>query len=297
MTRSRVAVLGGDGREVRIAARLAEDGHRTVRYGQAPAESNGVRVATSLADAVEGAEWLVLPSPGLTGDVVYAPDAPEPIVLGRDLLERTAVDAGGIVLGRSNATLDHLASELNVRLFQLKDDLGLATRLSTGVAEGVLRLLIEVTQRILREHRILLVGYGVTGAVILDYLVAARCAPLVTTRHPKAIERARQCGGVPVPYTDRAAAMATCDIVVNTVPAVDAVPPQAFAGLRDRIVVDIASPPGGIDHDAARAAGVDVHWPRGLAGGRAPLTAGDAQYDFVARAIAQRQTDSDGSDG
>ncbi|HEX4755276.1 MAG TPA: dipicolinate synthase subunit DpsA [Candidatus Dormibacteraeota bacterium] len=288
MRRYRVAVLGGDGREVHIAERLAHDGHEAVRYGQASGEPNGVRVAIELPDAVAGAEWLILPSPGLDGDVVYAPDAPEPIVLGRGLLERSALSTGGIVLGRSNPTLDTLASAMDVNLFQLKDDLGLATRLSTGVAEGVIRLLIELTKRILREHRIVVVGYGVTGAVILDYLVAARCAPVVTTRHPKALERARQCGAIPVAYEERVAAMGEADIIVNTVPSIDAVPRNAFAALRDRIVVDIASPPGGIDHEAARAAGVRVHWPRGLAGGRAPLTAGDAQYAFVARAMASR---------
>jgi dipicolinate synthase subunit A len=86
--------------------------------------------------------------------------------------------------------------------------------------------------------------------------------------------------------------MADADIVVNTVPSPDAVPREAFAALRGRMVIDIASPPGGIDHDAARAAGVEVHWPRGLAGGRAPLTAGDAQYAFVARAMAAGQSES-----
>ncbi len=145
MRRYRVAVLGGDGREVHIAERLALDGHEAVRYGQASRESNGVRVAAELPDAVAGAEWLILPSPGLNGDVMYAPDAPEPIVLGRDLLERSALSEGGIVLGRSNPALDTLAGAMDVTLFQLKDDLGLATRLSTGVAEGVLRLLIELT--------------------------------------------------------------------------------------------------------------------------------------------------------
>ncbi|HEY7927826.1 MAG TPA: dipicolinate synthase subunit DpsA [Candidatus Dormibacteraeota bacterium] len=291
MRRYRVAVLGGDGREVHIAERLAQDGHEAIRYGQGSSVPNGVRVATRLPDAVGGAEWLVLPSPGLNGDIVYAPDAPEPIVLGRALLEQSAVaGAGGIVLGRSNPTLDGLAAAMSIPLFELKDDLGLATRLSTGVAEGVLRLLIEVTRRILREHRILVVGYGVTGAVILDHLVAVRCTPAVTTRHPRALERARQCGATPVAYADRVAAMADADIVVNTVPSPDAVPREAFAALRDRIVIDIASPPGGIDHEAARAAGVQVHWPRGLAGGRAPLTAGDAQYAFVARAMAARQS-------
>jgi dipicolinate synthase subunit A len=295
MRHYRVAVLGGDGREVHVAQRLARDGHDAVCYGQAADASNGARVATSVADAVRGTEWLVLPSPGLNGDLIYAPDAPEPIVVDGALLEQSAAREGGVVMGRSTAKLDEIASRMSIQIYQFKDDPGLATRLSTGVAEGVMRLLIELTRRILREHRFLVVGYGVTGAVIVDYLVAAHCTPQVAVRRPRWLERARQCGAIPVPYDDRVAAMGAADIIINTVPSTDAIPPEAFAQLRDRIVVDIASPPGGLDHEAARNAGVRVHWPRGLAGGRAPLTAGDAQYAFIANAIATRNAATAGS--
>jgi hypothetical protein len=220
--------------------------------------------------------------------VIYAPDAPEPIVLDGALLEQSRAREGGVVMGRSTPQFDEIASRMNIEIFQLKDDLGLATRLSTGVAEGVMRLLIELTQRILREHRILVVGYGVTGAVITDYLVAAHCAPQVAARHPLQLERARQCGATPVAYDDRVEAMAAADIIINTVPSISAIPPEAFAQLGECLV-------GGLDHDAARNAGVRVHWPRGLAGGRAPLTAGDAQYAFIAKAIATRDSISSAS--
>ncbi|HEY6471079.1 MAG TPA: dipicolinate synthase subunit DpsA [Candidatus Dormibacteraeota bacterium] len=294
MRHYRVAVLGGDGREVHVAQRLSKDGHDAVCYGQAGSAFDGVRVAASAADAVRGTEWLVLPSPGLNGEMIYAPDAPEPIVVDAALLEQSAAREGGVVMGRSTPKLDEIAGRMNIQIYQLKDDPGLATRLSTGVAEGVMRLLIELTRRILREHRFLVVGYGVTGAAIVDYLLAARCTPQVAVRRPRWLERARQCGAIPIPYDDRVEAMGTADIIINTVPSTDAIPPEAFALLRDRMVVDIASPPGGLDHEAARKAGVHVHWPRGLAGGRAPLTAGDAQYAFIAKAIATRNAATDG---
>ncbi len=219
---------------------------------------------------------------------------PSPSWSMRALLEQSAAREGGVVMGRSTPKLDEIASRMNIRIYQLKDDPGLATRLSTGVAEGVMRLLIELTRRILREHRFLVVGYGVTGAVIVDYLLAARCTPQVAVRRPRWLERARQCGAIPVPYDDRIDAMGNADIIINTVPSTDAIPPEAFALLRDRTVVDIASPPGGLDHEAARKAGVQVHWPRGLAGGRAPLTAGDAQYAFITKAFATRNAATDG---
>ena len=86
-------------------------------------------------------------------------------------------------------------------------------------------------------------------------------------------------------YAARVQALAESDIVVNTVPSPDAIPPSAFPQLRDAIVVDIASPPGGTDYAAAGVSGIDLTWARGLAGARAPLSAGDAQLRFITDAI------------
>ena len=64
MSSYRVAVLGGDGREVHVAERLAHDGHIAVRFGQASMDGNGVQVAASdvLGGPDSGAEivdWMV----------------------------------------------------------------------------------------------------------------------------------------------------------------------------------------------------------------------------------------------
>ena len=105
-------MLGGDGREVHVAHRLASGDHGAVCYGQAADVSNGVRVA----DAVRGTEWLVLPSPGLNGDVIYAPDAPEPIVVDGALLEQSAAREGGGIMGRSTPKLDEIASRMSIQI-------------------------------------------------------------------------------------------------------------------------------------------------------------------------------------
>ena len=79
--------------------------------------------------------------------------------------------------------------------------------------------------------------------------------------------------------------MAEARVVINTVPSPDAIPASAFPALHEAIVVDIASPPGGTDHQAARDHGLDITWARGLAGARAPLSAGDAQLRVITGAM------------
>jgi dipicolinate synthase subunit A len=292
VTATRVTVLGGDAREVHLARRLAGAGYECTSFGLQHV-NGGPQGAASAVEAVTGSEWLICPFPGMAdGNRVYAPASAEPIVLDERLLAHTEAGRGGIILGRLTSEVARAAATTGIPIFEMKDDRALATRLSTGVAEGLLSLLIQLTTRILRDHRIVLNGYGTTGAVILDYLVGAGCSVSVIARRDLARERARQRGATPVAYDDRVAAFADAEVIVNTIPDVEAVPTASFPLLAGTLIVDIASPPGGIDHASATAAGLRMHWARGLAGARAPETAGDAQFGFVQKVISMRAADA-----
>jgi dipicolinate synthase subunit A len=84
--------------------------------------------------------------------------------------------------------------------------------------------------------------------------------------------------------------MAEATVIVNTVPWVSCMPVDLLGGLSGRLIMDIASPPGGTDHAAVQAAGLGVLWLRGLVGERAPRTAGELQYRFVKNVIDSRST-------
>lgn len=294
MNPCRAAVLGGDRREYRIAQCLANDGHDVAIYGVDVPPTAGddpvdakIRHATTPAEAVAGAQWLVCPSPGLgPGDVVYAPSAPAPFALDEALLAQSDAANGGIVLGRVTPTLSALLERMSIVPHEMKDDRALAISNGTSVAEAVASLLIQQTDRILSEHRVAVIGYGATGAAITDVLLAMNATVTVVARDPASRARALQRGAdATCDYDARLDALATVDIAVNTVPDRAAVPASAFPALSSTLVVDIASPPGGLDHDAAKSAGVEVIWARGLAGARAPRTVGDTQFGLVRAAM------------
>lgn len=288
MEACRIAVLGGDRREAHIADLLGAEGHEVALF---PGTDDGgsYRAATSAADAIAGAQWIVCPSPGLgPGDVVYSPGSAVDIVLDRALLERADAAIGGLVLGASTPSLQAVTDALEIPVYEMKSERALAVSNGSSVAEAIVALLVGSTDRLLREYRVVVVGYGATGAPITDYLLAACCDVVVACRSSEQRARAEQRGASTVAYDDRVGAFLDADIVVNTVPDVDSVPASSFHDLGSVRVVDIASPPGGLDHDAARAAGVDVTWARGLAGKRAPLTVGETQFAFVKAAMAAR---------
>jgi dipicolinate synthase subunit A len=286
MSQIRVAVLGGDAREVYIAEQLLTRGYQVAFFGAAASGTSRLASAKSPEDAVARANWIICPSPGLgDSDRVYAPDCPVPIMLNAALLTASEAATGGLILGRATPGVTSAAEAAGVAVFEMKDDRALAVSNATAVAEALVALLIGKTRRVLPAHRLLVIGYGATGAAFTDALLGLACAVRVTARRAEHLERARQRGAQPVAYSARVQAMTESDIVVNTVPSTDAIPPSAFPQLRDALVVDIASPPGGTDHAAAGISGVDLTWARGLAGARAPLSVGDAQLRFITDAI------------
>jgi dipicolinate synthase subunit A len=286
-----IAVLGGDARELRIAERLQQLGHDVRLFGVEDLPRPPVPLSATSHEAVAAATWVICPGPGIDGDRLYAPFAAAPVLLDEPLLAASDVTRGGLILGRASATVRALQERMGFRVVETKDERHLAIANATSVSEGLLRLLIERTDRTLREHRIVVIGYGATGAAITDSLLGARCQPVVVARNKLALERARQVGAIPTPYDGRVGAMATADIVINTVPDTGAIPPEAFARLGSALVVDIASPPGGVDHEAARSAGVDLEWARGL-GSRAPRSSGDIRFRFIEDVL--REHDSAG---
>jgi dipicolinate synthase subunit A len=295
-----VAVLGGDAREIVMAHLLSHDGYDVTTYGlgepacAALAASDGLASAAALEagsalEAVSGRHWLLCPNPGLgQDDRVYAPFASGPICLNEDLLRASAIAGGGIVLGRASPSLLALAGALAAPVYQSKDDEALKVRLAAPAAEGVIAALVGRTDQVLHDQRVLVLGYGATGSAVADRLVLLGSEVTVAARREESLARAEQHGARALEFGERIAAMAGATVIINTVPSTASMPVDVLRGLDGRLIIDIASPPGGTDHAAAQAAGVGVTWLRGLVGERAPRTAGELQYRFVRDVIESR---------
>lgn len=285
-----VAVLGGDAREWRLACRLAAEGHTVRTYGvPAPDDDAGPnpRPAQSAEEAVKGAAWVLCPIPGVAkGDVVYAPAAATPIVLNSDLLALSAGSGGGLVLGRATPTIQAAADDQRITVVEMGEEPTIRWRLAVPTSEAVLSVIMEHTDQVLPELRVLILGTGKTAMTLAHMLSALGCRPQVCGRRASELARLEQFCSATAPWEDRVARMGEADVIVNTVPSPDTLPAEAYDTCRGRLVVDTASPPGGLDHAGAEAAGVRVVWARGLAGKRAAVTAGDALFEFVAPLIA-----------
>lgn len=285
-----VAVVGGDEREQEIA-RLAAAANATVRAYGFPWPDEGIAGATRVASAamaVEGADYAVFPIPGIaTSGEIYAPQAPAPIVPDQSLLGRMRPGAA-IVLGRADTGLRAAAAATGVALIEYEDDAALMLRRGPAIIEGVLAVAIRATPITIHASEAGVVGFGNIGSLLARGLVAMGAAVHVFARNPvqRAGAYAAHCGAHEL--GEMGAVAPRLDMLFSTVAARVVGGEVLSAMAPGSLVVDLASPPGGVDLAAAEALGLRAVWARGM-GSSAPRTVGRSQWAGIVERIAEHE--------
>ncbi len=280
-----IAVVGGDEREQEIA-RLAAAAGATVRAFGFPWPSEGIAgvvLAASAWEALADADYALFPIPGLSSaGALFAPAAAEAIVPDTALLAAMRPGAT-IILGTADAALHRCAAELGHRLVEYEGDTELMLLRGPAIVEGALRTAIENTVITIHGASVAVVGHGNIGRLLARTLVLLGARVHVFARNAVQRADASAAGCSAHPLADLRAQAGGLDIVFSTVPVL-VVDREVLRALPERVLVlDLAAPPGGVDHEAAVGLARRVIWARGL-GRRAPVTVGASQW----RGIAQR---------
>jgi dipicolinate synthase subunit A len=286
---STVAVLGGDKRELEIIRSFLAAGWDVRTFGTIPSEEYAGLAAGSLADALRGADVIVGPMPGVgTDNALFAPHAAEPLRIDAGTL--AAAKPGAIFFsGRSTATMRAAGETHGVTFQDIGEDDYVQVQHAIPTAEAAIALTVNSTEETVNGARALVLGYGRIAQFLAQYLRGFGAATTVAARRPEV--RARAAGlGHRTTTTDRQSlclAVGEADLVYATAPVrlldrtvLDRVP-------RAALVIDLASPPGGVDHDAARDLGVRCIWARAQADS-AWRHSGRAQFEHMAAALRER---------
>ncbi|KWX67486.1 dipicolinate synthase subunit DpsA [Mycobacterium sp. NAZ190054] len=277
-----IAVVGGDEREQEIARLAAETGARVRAYGfiGATGPITGVQSAADLESAVDGADILLLPIPGIALDgSIFAPEHTPPIVITAELL-RLMSSPAHVVLGRADGALRAAAATAGAVLDEYEDDQELMLLRAPAIVEGVLRVAIENTRVSLNDASVVVVGFGNIGARLATTLRALGARVTVVARNPVQRAAAYAAHLNSAPLTELADTAAEASMLFSTVPA-RVVTEDVLKRLpTGSLVVDVAAPPGGVDLTVAADMGHRAVWARGM-GRRAPVTVGGSQWHGV----------------
>jgi dipicolinate synthase subunit A len=281
------AVIGGDGRQVSLAAQLAAEGHVVRAFALEKAMlPAGVIHTDTAAEAVGGADCVVLPLPALARrGYLNAPLAAEPHCIGEVI---GAMPPGGLACaGMHDDYMRTLAALQGVRLRDYYQREELLAVNAVATAEGTIGILLGETRTTLWLSRVLILGWGRLGKALAPRLSALGARVAVSARRAGDMGWVAACGFDPLDTRSLEGRLGDFDIVVNTVPA-----PVLTAGRLGELkpsalVVDLASKPGGVDFAAAEALGLKTLHALSLPGKWAPDTVAAAIKEAVFNILAE----------
>ena len=132
---------------------------------------------------------------------------------------------------------------------------------------------MEETPVTLHDSRMLVLGFGRIGKILARKLDGIGAKVSVEARKYADIAWIKSYGYEPVYINELGGHLGKMDVIFNTIPhrILDANLLEKLK--RDCLVIDLASKPGGVDFDRAKAMGIKVIWALSLPGKVAPVTA------------------------
>lgn len=280
--KERIAVLGGDLRQIRLAELMEKDGWDVVTWGLE--KGNGI-VSVPLDQALES-DVLILPLPVLRGNALNLP-LTDTVISPGELWERIRPDQ--LVLGGASGTLgETLRRDYGLELIDYyeREEVQIANAVPT--AEGAIMRMMEETEYTVQESNCLVIGYGRIGKALAQRLQALGATVTVTARRATDLAWIKACGFRAFLMGDVVERLGEFDVIFNTVPVQVMDSEQIGMIRKDALLVELASLPGGFDSNSVRENSLRFIEERGLPGKVAPLSAARAIRDSITQILQER---------
>lgn len=266
----KLAVLGGDLRQLTAAEEFVKSGYTVSLYG-----FDTYRDSLPLTVALQEAEAVLLPVPVLRGDYLNLPlcdDKITPEGLASALGEVPTLHT--VIGGKLPTVLMDALVGRGISLLDLCEDESFNLMNAIPTAEGALAIAMSHTPITLRDSHVAVLGYGRIGRVLSSQLRALGATVTVVARKEKDRTEAELKGCIACDYDQMPHLAASWDVVANTVPTVVLKEEALKAMKASAFVIELASKPGGVDMAAALRHEIRVISALSLPGKVAPVSAG-----------------------
>lgn len=283
----KIAVLGGDERELILVSELVRTGATVVVAGF-PREKvcHGAFIVNNVEEACKGIEVVILPLPG-TNDkgVIRAVYSDEELKLTEKAIAGISKN-GIIIIGSARKFLKEWAVKYNLNLLEIVEMDDVAILNSIPTAEGAVQIAMEETEITIHGSKTCVIGFGRVGTTMARTLIALGSDVTVVARNAGQLARAYEMGCKRAGYDDLHEIMNNSDIVFNTVPSMVLDSSILKYANPDVLIIDLATQPGGTDFEAANTFGLKAILAPGLPGKVAPVSAGRILAEVIPRLIA-----------
>lgn len=271
----RLAVIGGDDRELYLIPELEKLGAYIIGFGfEKAAPIKGLNLASSLMEAVQNADVLFFPMYGTDErGSIKAKYSNLPIVLNKDVLQAIPPHVP-LFIGWARPALKSAADMMGIRIIETAFLDEIAILNSIPSAEGAISMAMDSSVITIHGSRSFVLGLGRNGLTIARMLKGIGAHVTGVARKPEDLARAIEMGLEAVHFADLEDAIGRADFIFNTVPTLILDKVMLEHVSKDAVIIDIASIPGGTDFEYAELLGIKALLAPGLPGIVAPKSAG-----------------------
>lgn len=290
----KIAVLGGDDRELILVKELVKMGATLVVVGF-PRDKivQGAFVVNSVEKACKDAEVVILPLPGTDAEGrIRAVYAQENLILTERAVAEMASKAL-ILIGSAKEYLKGWAQKYDLTLLETIDLEEIAIPNSIPTAEGAILIAMENSRITLHGSKTCIIGFGRVAITLARTLKALGAYVTVVARNRGQLARAAEMGCKKAGYNDLAYILNEVNFIFNTVPAMILDQNLLQHANPESIIIDLASQPGGTDFEAANKYGIKAILAPGLPGKVAPISAGRVLAEVIPNLIIDELTKLD----
>ncbi len=268
----RILIIGGDKRQLALADMLKEKGHIV--------GLQGFEKLGAADEDMAAPDYVFLPVPYRNPDgSIKAPFADAPLEL-TSIVRRYPNSA--YVLGRCDDDAKAVM-EGQVRYMDFNDDEAFLIRNALLTAQAALCAYAKYSETALCDTKCLVVGYGRISKFLCRLLKANGAKVAAAARKARDLELIADEGLSAVRMDDLRQSLPWADVIFNTVPVHIFEEIELLAIRRNVHVIELASPPYGMDLKLAEKCMVNVHVEPSLPGLYFPVSAARAMLHSFER--------------
>lgn len=275
---SKIAIFGGDMRQVYIAETLIKQGYSVCTYHlEKPVQDGGYTELHSFEDVFKECQILICPIP-MTKNTLPIKDLA--VVFDKQLKEDHVLIGGAIPNG-----IAKILEEKKIAYYDLMKNEKVAVLNAVATAEGSIAAAIQSSVINLHGSNCLVLGYGRCAKVLAGKLKGLNAVVTVASRTEEALAYANAAGLGTINLSDLKKSLPSFAFIFNTIPSL--ILDKTYLSLvsPDVVIIDIASAPGGIDYEYAEERGLNAKLCPGLPGKTAPKISADILEDEIHKII------------
>lgn len=286
ISNEKFGIIGGDLRQIYLAKKLQKDKNEVFVCGfENFVDFDKLKLKSlKISDLISSSKYIILPVPASRNKkVINAPFSNADIVLSEKLFSnlKNKVVFAGIV----SSLIEYVKpSGLHIRDYYQREDFLIPNALLT--AEGAVSIALKEYGKSIFSSRCLVVGFGRIGKILAKLLKNMGAKVTVSARSVKDISLAK-ISGFETTNVSKIDEKAEFDLIFNTVPAL-VLDAAALSFLSSaRMIIDLASAPGGTDKFAAEELGIKLIPALGIPGKCFPEAAGEIIADVIYKMIEE----------